>query len=293
MEKVTIGLCVKNSEKEVNVALNSIYNQDYPHKLMKLVVVDDGCTDNTIPLVNNFVSKIDIETTILVSGGKGLGTSRQMVVNIAEGNYVVWVDDDFSLPKDYVAKQIAFMVKNPTVGAACPHVTRTVKKSFTSLGYSLFSLQSNRPNTIGTGGAIFRLKAINAVNGFDAKINGAGEDRDISHRINEAGWMLAINFSAHIERNVPPITLSALWKKHNWYGYANHFLFHKNGGRKLLFDAHPLKTFLGGAKEANQVYRNTKEKYVFLIPVFKAFISFAELFGFIRAHLTGYGHLSS
>ncbi|MDR2720274.1 MAG: glycosyltransferase [Nitrososphaerota archaeon] len=293
MKKVTIGLCVKNSENEVNLALKSIYLQDYPHELMKLIVVDDGCTDNTIPIVSDFSSKIDIETMILVSGGKGLATSRQIAVNNAEGDYIVWVDDDFSLPTDYVRKQIEFMEKNSTMGAACPSVTRTVTNSFTSIGYSLFSLQSNHPNTIGTGGAIFRLKAIAEVNGFDTQITGAGEDRDISYRIKGAGWMLAINSSALLKRDVPPMTLGALWKRHNWYGHACHLLFHKNGERRLLFDTHPFKTFLGGIKEAYQVYRITREKNAIFIPFFKAFISFAELFGFIRAHIKGYGHFSN
>jgi len=293
MKKVTIGLCVRNSEKVVHIALNSILTQDYPHKLMKLVVVDDGCTDNTIPIVNQFVSGGDIDLTVLVSGGKGLGTSRQMIVNNAEGDYIVWVDDDFLLPKNYVRNQIDFMEKNLTVGAACPNTSRTVKLSFTSLGYSLFLLQNKRPVVIGTGGAVFRLKAINAVRGFDTRITGAGEDHDISHRIKRAGWMLSANPSAHLKRDIPPMTLGALWKKHKWYGYANHFLFHKNNERKLLLETYPLKAFLGGFKEAFQLYRITKEKTVLAVPFYKSFTSSAELFGFIRAHITGYGHLST
>ena len=210
--KVTIGLCVRNSEKDVSIALRSIFKQDFPHELMKLVVVDDGCTDNTIPLVRKFVSKIDIKTTILSSGGKGLGTSRQMVVDNAEGDYIVWVDDDFSLEKTFVSSQVEFMEHNTNVGAACPRSIRNIRKTFTTMGYIGFLIQHQNPKSIGTGGAIFRIKAMNEVRGFDIKIKGAGEDKDISYRIFKAGWLLSLNNSALLYREEPPVSIISLWR---------------------------------------------------------------------------------
>jgi glycosyltransferase involved in cell wall biosynthesis len=288
--KVTIGLCVRNSEKEVSIALNSIFNQDYPHRLMKLIVVDDGCTDNTIPIVRTFISKKDIETTILVSGGKGLGYSRQMVVDNAEGDYIVWVDDDFSLQKTFVSRQIEFMERNSTVGAACPRPIVKTKTTFTSVGNTGFLIQPQNPTSIGTGGAIFRIKAIKAVGGFDLEIKGAGEDKDISYRIFKAGWLLARNNSATLSREFPPVSLVSLWRKHVWYGRANHFIYHKNVDKKLLFSNYFPFAFLGGVTDALRIYSINREKITFILPLYNGFIHTAELFGFIRAHFDEYGH---
>ena len=48
----------------------------------------------------------------------GLGVARQIVVDKACGKYIVWVDDDVTLPKDFVRKQVGYMEQNPHVGIA-------------------------------------------------------------------------------------------------------------------------------------------------------------------------------
>src|SRR5208283_3842965 len=92
--------------------------QDYPHEFLKLVIVDNGSSDNTLSLAIKFAQETDIKTFVTSSKGKGLGATRQIVVDNAEGDYVVWVDDDLVLTKDYVRNQVEFMEKNPNVGAA-------------------------------------------------------------------------------------------------------------------------------------------------------------------------------
>ena len=116
--KVTIGVCVKNSEEIIRKALDSLVEQNFPRKAMKLVIVDDGSKDNTLSIARDFASETDIETMICSSGGKGLGFSRQIVVDNAQGDYIIWVDGDMVLTKGFVRKNVEFMEKNSRVGAA-------------------------------------------------------------------------------------------------------------------------------------------------------------------------------
>ena len=95
--RVTIGLCVKNGAKVVKTAFDSISIQDYPHELLKLVIVNDGSSDNTLALAMEFAKKTDIKTFVISSKGNGLGAARQIVVDNAEGDYIVWEDDDLVL----------------------------------------------------------------------------------------------------------------------------------------------------------------------------------------------------
>lgn len=293
--KVTVGVCVKNLEKEVKAALESVVKQDFPHKLMKLVVVDDGSTDKTSLVVRDFVSKIDIKTVVFSNGWKGLGASRQIVVDNAEGDYIVWVDGDCVLKEDFIRNHIEFMEKNPNVGAARTQLIPTEKTLVDTLESSGHLLVNARAQlkTIGTGGTIFRLKAIKQVGGFDTNIRGAGEDQDISYRMKKSGWALCRNSSSELYHTGVPKTWKELWDRHFWYGYGRHFLFHKYKVQMLSWELFPPCALVIGFKTSFRIYEITRKKRVFLLAVHYFFRSIASCLGFVRAHLDGYGHIVS
>jgi len=291
--KVTMGLCVKNGAKVVKTAFDSISIQDYPHEFLKLVIVDDGSSDNTLSLAMKFAQETDIKTFVTSSKGKGLGATRQIAVDNAEGDYIVWVDDDLALWKDFIRNQVEFMEKNPNVGAARGISFQVAPQApiITIAEYgSLLLSHSQNPKTIGTGGAIFRLKALESVGEFDIRIKGAGEDQDISTRLRESGWALSTNNSARVDQKYPPATPKALWKRHFWYGYGNHFLFHKYNDQRLLMEHFPPFALWGGLKMSYLIYRVTNMKKVFVFAILHSFSMIAQCIGFIRAHLDGYGH---
>ena len=50
MLKISTICSVLNSQKKINILLNSFKNQDYKNK--ELIIVDGGSSDNTINLIN-------------------------------------------------------------------------------------------------------------------------------------------------------------------------------------------------------------------------------------------------
>ena len=289
--KVTIGLCIKNAAKIVKTAFDSISIQDYPHELLKLVIVDDGSCDNTLSLAMKFAQESDIKTLVASSKGIGLGASRQIVVDNAEGDYIVWVDDDLVLEKDYIRKQVEFMEKNPNVGAArgfynpCAH-SPTIISIYEYP--AMLASHSESLKKIGTGGAIFRIEALESVGGFDSRIKGAGEDQDVSSRMRESGWVLTTNCSARLFKKYPMATLKDLWKKALWYGYGTHFLFHKYKDKNYIKEFFPLIALLYGIKTSCSIYYVTGKKKVFVFALLYSFFMIAHAIGFINAHLDGY-----
>jgi glycosyltransferase involved in cell wall biosynthesis len=293
--KATIGLCVKNGAKVLKASFHSISIQDYPHESMKLVIVDNGSSDNTLSLVSEFAKETDIKTLVTSSKGKGLGATRQVAVDNAEGEYIVWVDDDFVLSKDFIRNQIDFMEKNPNLGATRGIDVEVLRNSsiYHVANYGSLLPISPNPQKIGTGGSIFRLKALHSVGGFDIRIKGAGEDIDVSLRIKKAGWTLSTNNLAKIYKTCSPVTPKVLWNKDSWYGYGNHFLFHKYKDNELIMEYLLPYSLLSGLKMSYLIYRATNLKKAFLFPIFHSFLMIPQSIGFIRAHLDGYGHINS
>lgn len=81
--KVTIGICVRNCEVFIKEAIESVANQDFPHELMEIIVVDDGSEDKTLSIVLNLVSKVDIHVKVFHDRWIGLGPARNIVVENA------------------------------------------------------------------------------------------------------------------------------------------------------------------------------------------------------------------
>lgn len=293
-KKVTVGLCVKNGEKVVKIAFNSLSSQDYPHELLKIVIIDDGSTDNTFSIAQKFAKETDIQTIVIASNGRGLGASRQLAVdNAGDSDYVLFEDDDLVLADNFISSQVKFMDNNPKVGAA-EGITLSVLKG-SLLGRFVgarYIRNSSNLTIIGTGGAIFRSEALKSIGGFDVHIKGAMEDVDISRRLLKSGWELAANRSARLHAKYPLVTLTALWRKNRWYGYGNHFQFHKYRDNSLIVIYFPPLVLWGAFKTSYMTCRFTNRKSDFFFAVLYSFGMMANYAGFIRAHFDNYGHVN-
>src|SRR3989304_1528977 len=288
---LTIGVCVRNSEAFIQETIESIQGQDFPHELTEVIFVDDGSEDRTMPLIMDNVSKMDMQTKIFHNEWKGLGWVRNVVVENARGEYILWVDGDMILPSDHARKQVDFMQQNPEVGIAkakygtCPEenlVSALEKMTFMAFD-SKFAGGAN-PKVLGTGGSIYRVKAIKQVGGFDPTITGTGEDMDAEHRVRNTGWLLY--------RGTPAIfyerfrkTWKDIWGKKFWHGYGVHYIFKKNRGQISLYRANPPAAFLTAVWISVVAYRLMHRKWVFLLPVQYTFKKIAWGLGFLKGQV--------
>jgi glycosyltransferase involved in cell wall biosynthesis len=289
--KVTIGFCVKNNEATVKEAMESIVNQDFPHELMELIVVDGYSRDKTVSIVKEALLNSNIETKIFFEN-KGLGVARQMAVDNATGDYIIWADGDMVLAKDHVQKQVEFMEQNPSVGIAGGkfqmYPGENLVASLESLEWVVADYLHGRKASLKpilhrAGGCIYRVKAIREVGGLDCNIKGALEDLDAEYRIGEKGWLTFFVTDAvfHDRRKE---TWKAIWNENFWYGYGGHYFLHKHGKRVST------SAFLDGLRRVSVAYKLTYRKAVFLFLPQYFFKKMAWFLGFMKAHLDHYGH---
>jgi glycosyltransferase involved in cell wall biosynthesis len=285
---ITVGVCVKNSERTIQGTIDGILNQKYPREQMQVIIVDGCSTDRTLPIIKNMASEMNMPVEILSDKGKGLGAARQMVVDNAKGDYIIFVDGDVELQEDFVQKQVDFMEKNPKVATA---VGRYMFKegNLLSTVWSLVCHGTPPVGTEGTDGTIFRLEALRQVEGFDENIRGAAEDTDVIIRIRKEGWTLSGNEEAQFYHNCRQ-SLKEFWKEQAWIGSGSHYLNHKHGCLNPLWRRLPAGSLRYGLELAIKSYRSTNRKTSFLIPPLLMFGKIAWWFGFIKAHFDGYGH---
>lgn len=283
--KITVGVCVKNNERTIKGAIDGILNQKYPRELMQVIIIDGCSTDRTLPIIKNMTSEMDMSVEIFSDKGKGLGAARQMVVDNAKGDYIIFVDGDVELQQDFVQKQVDFMEKNQKVATA---VGRYLFKegNLISTVWCLYNHVSGFG--LGNDATIYRREALREVGGFDENMRGT-EDKDVILRIRKKGWALSVNEKAGFYHTCRE-NCKELWKEQAWFGSGNHYLNHKHGCLNPLWRSLPVGSFRYGLELAIKSYRLTNRKISFLIPLIMVFGNIAWWFGFIEAHMNGYGH---
>lgn len=310
--RVTIGLCAKDSEKTIKQSIKSIIDQKYPLELIQLVVVDGSSKDNTLSIISKAISRAYMKVETYSDKGKGLGAARQIVVNNAKGKYVIFIDSDMRLLGDFVRNHVNFMEENPDIVAAFGKPMLQEGPLIAAVwGLAAYAAGG----CVATGGSICRSEVVRQVGGFDTKIKGAAEDRDLFVRFRLRGLQVSVNdtakfFHKHKEN------LRSFWVEQSWFGYGDHYFNHKHSSigavwRKLhaggsgnssltfalfvgsvgtIWHKFPVKESVWGLKLASRAYERTHRKLSFLILPQMILGNIGWWAGFAKAHRDGYGH---
>ncbi len=290
-------MCERNSTKSIKESLDSIAAQDFSHEQIKLVIVDDGSEDNTLLIVNDIVKSMDIKTIVLPTSWKGLGHARNTVIANSEGDYILWVDGDMILSRDFLRRLVEFAESNPENGIVKgkqmllpgPNCLATVELLSRAAG-RMVNYQSKRGQlkVIGTGGALYRIKAVNQAGSFDPNLRGYNEDWDFELRIRKAGWHLNTIDVYFRDYERYGLTWKSLWLRYRLRGYQTHYFVHKHPGLIKHYRMFPPAAALSGLIGAFAVFRLTQQKVVFLTPIQSTFKMVAWYVGFIASHFDSY-----
>lgn len=294
--KVTIGVCVKNNASTIGEAIKSIFRQDFPHDLMEIIVVDGNSSDGTLSIIKEYLENSDIKFRVFCESA-GLGSARQIVVDNAEGEYIIWVDGDMILSKNYVKKLVQYMDQHQNVGIAkgrmslnfTSNLLGTLEAYSRAIGKIVhFGLGGTAPSgVLGTSGAIYRTKLSRALGGFDKDIRGYCEDWDVELKVRDAGWLLRLVDAEYLDYERCGLSLRNLWNKYWRRGYDTHYFAHKYKNRKLIkhYRMFPPAASMAGFFHACKLFKLTRKKSVFLLPLQYLLKMTAWYFGYIKSHI--------
>ena len=101
MEKVTIIIPVYNSEKYIERCLDSIRNESY--KNIEVIALNDGSKDKSLKLLKDYKKKYkDFNLKIIDKENEGIAKTRNRGIEEATGDYIMFMDNDDYIDKDYV-----------------------------------------------------------------------------------------------------------------------------------------------------------------------------------------------
>lgn len=106
--KVSVIIPCYNAVKYVEETLQSVTSQTF--KNIEIIAVDDGSTDNTFSIINNYKLKDNRLITIQIQNG-GSSKARMAGAKLAKGEYLLFLDSDDKILPTYIEKCLSIADK--------------------------------------------------------------------------------------------------------------------------------------------------------------------------------------
>lgn len=106
----SFNICCYNSSKYLRDTLDSILNQTY--KNWEIVIIDDGSTDNTSDIINEYINK-DIPIKFYKQNNKGFANARNKALEMSSYNWIVIIDHDDMCFTDRLEKHLKQIKDDP------------------------------------------------------------------------------------------------------------------------------------------------------------------------------------
>ena len=102
--KVSVIIPVYNTGEKLRRCLDSIIAQEYSD--LECIVVDDGSTDVSVAIIDEYAAK-DVRFKAVHKINGGVSSARNYGLEIANGDWIVFVDSDDYLLPDHISSMMA------------------------------------------------------------------------------------------------------------------------------------------------------------------------------------------
>jgi GT2 family glycosyltransferase len=198
MEPLTFSILVATYNRPLHLSglLGSIASLNFPRERFEVIVVDDGSRMPLEPVIAPFRDQISIRYFRQTHGG--VASARQKGVEVAEGLYLAFTDDDCRPATDWLQaleKALAATKGGAVGGRTINSLTGNPYASATgSLETYLRDHWNRGPDAIGffpTSNLAVPADRCRSIGGFDGdRWPHGGEDRDLCARWTEQGYTL-------------------------------------------------------------------------------------------------------
>lgn len=116
MYKVTVIVPVYNVEKYLSECIESITAQTY--KNLEIILVDDGSTDNSPVICDDYATK-DNRIKVIHKQNGGVSAARNTALDVMTGDYVTFIDSDDVINIHFVEYLLDLCVSNNSEVSYC------------------------------------------------------------------------------------------------------------------------------------------------------------------------------
>jgi len=229
---VSILIPVWNAEDTIRAAIDSCIALDYPNK--EIIVINDGSTDKTKEICEEYVNSDKITLLNKTNGGKA--SAMNFGIKHAKGEYVSCLDADSFFRPNALIQMIGYF-EDSAVGAVTSSMKVYNPRNWIQMIQwveYIFAIYLRRLMhfmnclyVIPGPGSTYRRDVLLELGGFDE--HSLTEDMDIAFRIQKAGYRITNSINAEVD-TIAPDTLRGLIKQRiRWYaGFCDNSVKYKS-----------------------------------------------------------------
>jgi glycosyltransferase involved in cell wall biosynthesis len=109
---VSVIIPTYNNGHFIKDALESLFGQNYPEKLVEIIVIDDGSTDDTKEILRGYKKKI----VYVSKENKGVASARNLGISLAKNEIITFLDSDDIWHEDRLLRVIDKFNKRQDIG---------------------------------------------------------------------------------------------------------------------------------------------------------------------------------
>ncbi len=220
--KISVVIPARNEEEDIVDTLNAVAKQEYPNK--EVIVVNDGSTDKTQKLVEDFSKKHKYVKLINYEKGHSAAFARNRGAENAKGEIIVFLDADTGINEGFL-KYIAEDFSDFDVQA----VGNGKQNTYTNLLSHLLALLAYTPKKsrmgkkrrlvnefVGFNAFVIKRKPFIKIGGFNEKVF-YYEDEEMTRRFFSNGFK-AVWDPRPLFYSLQPSTWKGFYRQYAWSG---------------------------------------------------------------------------
>ncbi len=231
---VSIVIAAYNAQTTLRECLEACANQTLPAH--EIIVVDDGSTDGTHSIFEQFKAMPGSENTRLLDQfNAGPAAARNRGARAATGEVIAFTDSDCIPAPNWLAQLLAGFVDDSIAGVGGTYGIANPHSLMARMVHEEIVMRHERMGAdvdfLGSFNVAYRKSLFDAVGGFDESFRAAsGEDNDLAYRIQDHGGQLRFTRDAVVAHYHP----ERLWpylRTQCRHGYWRVKLYTKHAGR--------------------------------------------------------------
>ncbi|WP_086950036.1 glycosyltransferase [Sphingobacterium sp. JB170] len=195
--KVSILIAARNEQNNIGRTIEAILKQEFPKKLLEIIVVDDHSTDNTASIVQSYADQgvrlLQLNEGDKLNSYKKLAIKR--AIDIATGAVIVTTDADCRMGTKWLKTVISCFERTQAYMVSSPVIYSEEKSYFERLqtleflyliGLGAAGIGNGSPTTCNGANLAYRRDVFYEMGGFTGIDNlASGDDELLLHKVAE------------------------------------------------------------------------------------------------------------
>ncbi len=201
---VSVVVPTRNNERTIEECLASVRRQTHP--AIELIVVDNASDDATWAIAEELADRV-------VAGGPERSAQRNRGIELARGEWVLWLDSDMIMPPETVAQALRTATTTGAVAIALPE--RTIGSGFWTACRAL-ERECYLDDPLLHNPRLIRREVLTGDGGFALSMSGP-EDADLRLRLRAAGARIELA-PVLVDHDEGRLTIRSVMEKRYYYG---------------------------------------------------------------------------